>query len=360
MGRDRITVIIPAYKPDRSLISTIVSLRGSGFSEFIVVDDGSGEEFEGIFGEVSSLPGCRLLRHEVNMGKGAAIKTAVRCFTEEYADSPGFVTVDADGQHLPEDVSKTADEMEKTGSVVLGCRDFSGPDVPARSRFGNRFTCAVFRIFFGARVSDTQTGLRAFPAKYAKTLLEVKGSRYEYETNMLIDIVSASIPLTEVFITTVYEDGNSSSHFRPVRDSIRVYSRIIKYILSSMSSALADGFVFWLVKHITVLGEIIPVPLTFTASVIARIISSLLNYLINSNVVFSKKTSARSLIKYYILAAVQLCVSAAAVFALENLFGVSAPILSTLIKIIVDILLWFISFRIQHRWVFAEKGGNND
>ena len=354
MGRRQITVIIPAYKPDRKLITTVGSLSESGFSDFIIVDDGSGKEFEDIFAEASSIPGCRLLRHEINKGKGAAIKT------EEYGNSTGFVTVDADGQHLPEDVSKTADEMEKTDSVVLGCRDFSGPDVPARSRFGNRFTCAVFRIFFGARVSDTQTGLRAFPAKYAKMLLGVKGNRYEYETNMLIDIVSSSIPLTEVFISTVYDDGNSSSHFRPVRDSIRVYSRIIKYILSSMSSALADSFVFWLVKHITVLGEIIPVPLTFTASVTARIISSLLNYLINSKVVFSKKTSARSLVKYYILAAVQLCVSAAAVFALENLFGVSAPILSTLIKIIVDILLWFISFRIQHRWVFAEKGGNND
>lgn len=354
MSVKKVSVIIPAYKPDEKLIVTVNELISLGFDDIIVVNDGSGEEFAPVFEKVKNIHGCTLLLHEVNRGKGAALKTAFAFFCESRPNGIGVVTADADGQHVSKDIVAAAEKMAETKKIVIGARDFSDPAVPARSKFGNRVTSGVFRLFLGMKISDTQTGLRAFPSDTIPTISTADGDRFEYETNMLMLINRMHIPFEEVKISTVYIEENKSSHFRIFRDSIRIYSLIIKYIFSSCAAALADAGVFWAVKKFGIFA-FLPIPLTFTASIIARAVSSVINYLINARVVFGSAANGKTLIKYYSLAVLQLAVSAAAVYICENLLSVTLPLLSTLLKIAVDTVLFFISFRIQHKWVFTSK-----
>lgn len=225
------TLIIPSLDPDEKLTDTVKKALDAGIDDIILVDDGSSPECRKRFVELEPHPCVTVLTHKVNMGKGAALKTAFSYFLENRKDRSGVVTADGDGQHATEDIIACADEMRsKSPAIVLGCRDFSLPDVPKRSRFGNSLTSNVFRVLCGMRVSDTQTGLRAIPKEYLPAVIKAEGSRYEYETNMLLIINMLKIPFREVTIQTVYIDENSSSHFRPVRDSLRVYGIIFKFL----------------------------------------------------------------------------------------------------------------------------------
>lgn len=349
---EKVSVIIPAYKPDEKLLGTIEGVINIGFNDIIVIDDGSGTEFEPVFDKVKTYSQCTLLRHEVNRGKGAALRTAFTYFMDNRPDMSGVVTADADGQHLPCDIAAVSDEMEKTGAVILGVRDFSDPSVPPRSKTGNKITSVVFRLFFGMKISDTQTGLRAFPRKYINEIATAKGDRYEFETNMLFLINKSRIPMGEVKISTVYIEENKSSHFRVVRDSLRIYGLIIKYLLSSVASAVIDVGIFGLLMHFEVFRFIGFIPMTWSAGFVARAVSSLTNYFLNTRVVFSGKLGKKTLIRYYILAVIQISVSCGIVNFLKIGLGVSSAVLLSLIKFIVDTLLFFVSFRVQHKWVF--------
>lgn len=358
-GMKSITVVIPAYKPDEKLINTLSELVQVGFCDILVVDDGSGEAFVPVFARVKEFPQCTLLTHPVNRGKGAALKTAMKYVLENRKESRCVVTADADGQHLAEDIKAVARKALETGSAVLGVRDFSDPKVPPKSKAGNRITRAVFRLCFGARIADTQTGLRAFPLAYLPQIAAVEGDRYEYETNMLIVMSRQQIPLEQVPIATVYIEENRSSHFRAVRDSVRVYAFIFKYLLSSTLAAVVDELGFLLFKSMNLLAGL-PIPLTYTASILARIISSLLNYFINAKLVFREDAGGKSLVRYYALAVVQLGLSATLVYGAEMLLSITAPVLSALVKVCIDTVLFFFSFRIQHKWVFyREKRKSN-
>ena len=161
--------------------------------------------------------------------------------------SRGVVTVDGDGQHRAEDVRRCAETMLADGEkIIFGCRDFSLPHVPRRSRTGNRITSAVFRIFCGLRLSDTQTGLRAIPRDLLPLMLTVPGDRFEYETNMLHEMQAHGIGISEVKIDTVYIEENRTSHFRPFRDSVRVYARFLLFMGSSLASFLMDALLVFL------------------------------------------------------------------------------------------------------------------
>ncbi len=350
-----IAVIIPAYKPDEKLLSTLSSLAEKGFTKILVIDDGSGDEFKDIFNKVKTLAGCTLLRHDVNRGKGAALKTAFRYFLDNLEGMKGVVTADADGQHLTEDIYAVSEKMVKTGKVILGCRDFSQPDVPARSKTGNRITSAVFKIFFGMRISDTQTGLRAFPAEYIEEIAKADGDRYEFETNMLFLMNKRNIPYGECKISTVYIEENKSSHFRVVRDSIRIYSLIIKYLFSAVAAVVIDLGVFHAINLTGIFSFMVPYH-TIIPQIAARIVSSICNYMLNAKMVFKDKMSKSTLIKYYVLAAIQLAVGAGGVALISWALGLAEhKWLELLVNLLVQVIIYPISFRIQHKWVFNSK-----
>ena len=349
-----ITVIIPSYKPDDKLINTLRGILAAGFDDIIVVDDGGGDEYASFFSEAEKL-GCTVLRHDVNRGKGAALKTAFSFFAENRKDFAGAVTADADGQHLPEDIAAVAVQMRETGSVILGSRDFSDPKVPPRSRFGNKCSSFMFRLFIGMKINDTQTGLRAIPREYIHDVMEAKGDRYEYETRMLFLMKQKKIPYLEKTISTVYIDDNSSSHFRPVRDSLRIYSMILMFAFSSFSSALADDLFYYVCLRL--IGTAFTESYAHVAAiVIARVLSSLINYTLNAKTVFGGKTGRSTLFRYIILAISQMSVSAVLIWLIKMALSIASPELQTVVKMVVDTALFFFSFRIQHSWVFRDNG----
>ena len=349
-----VSIVIPSLNPDEKLRKTVQDLVNLGFTDIILINDGSKRECVSNF--PTDVPGCTLLTHEVNQGKGAAMKTAFRYLLERNIPTQGVVTVDGDGQHKATDVLACARAMQETRGVVLGVRDFDLPDVPPRSRMGNKITSLVFRLFCGIKISDTQTGLRAIPLEYLPAMLEVSGDRYEYETNMLLQMKARQIPCSEVPIETVYIEENQTSHFRPVRDSLRIYGLILKFISSSLIASVVDLGIFFLLSLF--MPSMIGVASDAVCTLIARIGSSIVNYSINKKAVFRSSGSGRtSLPRYYILAAGIFILSASAMTVLTLLFGFDEgrfAFLKTVFKFIIDSVLFLISFRVQREWVFAD------
>lgn len=357
-----ISVIIPTYNPSEKLISVINGLIEYNFKSIIVIDDGSRQDCQHIFTEAEGITGCTVLHHEVNKGKGRGLKTGFNYVIENLPDCDGVVTTDDDGQHTPEDILRCAEKMMECHKAVLGARDFSGDNVPPKSRFGNNTTRLVFRLLCGIKITDTQTGLRALPFSYLKPLTEISGERFEYETNMLLEMKRMGLSFEEVTIETIYLDGNSATHFNPLTDSVKIYAQILKYAASSLICSLIDIGIFTLVNMliITYLGENEALRL-FLATAIARIISSLTNYLLNQRAVFRSKSSAKkTFVRYYILCAAQLTASFLLVKGVCRLYSIPVNLWQSVIKIVVDTVLFFLSYGIQRDWVYSEKIQENN
>ena len=361
----KITVVLPSLDPDEKLTAVIDGLLQYGFRDIILVNDGSKKENLHYFEDAERLhPEIHVLHHEVNKGKGAALKNAFQWFLQNRPESLGVVTVDGDNQHHPEDTRACCERMLKTHHVVLGCRDFTQKDVPARSSFGNKTTSAIFKIFCGITLSDTQTGLRAIPADCLKTFCEVKGDRFEYETNMLLAMKDHGIPFEEQKIRTVYIEENKSSHFRVVRDSWRIYKLILahffRYIISSLVSAVVDVSAFALLTHLT-RNVLTGLMLTAVPAIAARVISSLLNFFMNKKLVFQTEVqTGKALLKYYMLAVPMMLAQVLLTHGVYALFSIapSAEFLRSLIYTLVMIVLFIVSYMVQQRWVFAPKEEN--
>ena len=350
---ERVSVILPSLNPTEKFDRVVDGLIAAGFRDILIIDDGSREDRSPHFDRAAALPQCTVLTHPVNRGKGAALKTAFAWLGEHRPQSGGAVTIDGDGQHLAPDILRCAAAIQE-GTLVLGCRDFSGEEVPKKSRMGNRITSAVFRLLCGIRLSDTQTGLRGVPPSLFRAMTEIAGDRYDYETNMLLELNRQGVQLREVPIETVYEDGNSESHFRPFVDSVRIYRFILLYALSSLAGAAADLAVFYLLRRL--LDGLPEFWAVAWSTVGARAVSSFLNFNLNNRMVFHGKDAYfKTLIRYYALCVPLMLASAGLVYLFSHLAGTGASFLTTLLKLCVDTLLFFLSFRIQQRWVFRGR-----
>lgn len=352
-----IMAIVPSLNPDDALVEVVSSLISSGISNVIVVDDGSDEEHQKPF-QIAKEAGCIVLKHEVNKGKGKALRTAFSYVVTNRTDIKAVITVDGDNQHTMHDIKSCIEKYRECPEyIVLGCRDFSAPDVPPRSKFGNNLTRAVFRFACGLNISDTQTGLRCIPTQYLQGMLEIAGDRYEYETNMLLYMKEKAIPFCEVCIHTIYIDENSSSHFSPIRDSIRIYKVIFKFLMSSAWAAVVDLVLFAVLCHF-LKGHFEKSVYILISTIGARLVSSLCNFLINHKVVFKSDGQLRSSVgRYYILCVVQMMVSYSLVYLSSALFRIGGGLLVAW-KAVIDVILFFISFRIQKLWVFKNERKN--
>ena len=355
----KISVVLPSLDPDEKLTAVIDGLLSHGFSDIILVNDGSKQENMHFFTDAAQAhPEIHLLNHEVNRGKGAALKTAFTWFLENRPDALGVVTVDGDNQHHPEDTRACCEHMLETGRITLGCRDFSLPQVPARSRFGNKTTSLVFKLFCGIKLSDTQTGLRAFPRDTLKLMCQVAGDRFEYETNMLLAMKTNGIPFDEVKIRTVYIEENKSSHFHWLKDSWRIYKLILshffRYTLSSLVSSILDISLFHLFTRL-LMGSVSGLALDAAATGLARLISSLFNFFVNKKVVFrSGVSTGAALLRYYALAVPMMLAQALLTDAASSVLRLhQGSFLHTLVYAVVMTVLYFVSYSIQQRWVFA-------
>ena len=318
---DDIVILIPAYKPEKEIMLEFLEKLKKKFKDIVIVNDGSGNDFDAFFKELENQK-FPVLYHEVNKGKGRAIKTGFDYILKNYSNYIGTITADCDGQHTVEDIEKCAVKLKECPEdLVVGCRDFNDPNVPARSKFGNKLTRNIFKIFIGISITDTQSGLRGFSPKLMELFLNTEGERYEYETNMLIDCKNYDIKIQEVTIETVYLNNNEGSHFNPIKDSLKIYKLFFKYILAAISSFVLDIVLF------TIFVNIIPT---------------------EQKIIVFKKSSKSSIVKYLILAIIQMLISGYLVTFIESLTKIN----STLIKIIVDTIIFIVNFIIQREWVF--------
>lgn len=343
-----VALLIPALDPSSHLTKLLENVASKWSGPIVVVDDGSTRTgCSEIFTAAEKL-GVKVFHHEHNLGKGAALKQGFKKTLDAHPNIVGFVTADADGQHAPCDIFACADALQQhPESLVLGCRDFDSDNVPAHNGAGNKITRIAMRLFCDVNVSDTQTGLRAIPTEFARALIDVKGNGFEFETAMLIEARHRNVPFFEVPIQTIYDDSGQCSHFNVLTDSIRIYWQFMKFTVSSMTSSLVDLAAFtallWLISDVAG-GWAITV-----ATIFARIISGLVNYALNKTVVFkSEERTVRSLLRYTILCVCVMATSSALVTAFVTLTGTNA----TLVKIVVDVCLFFVNYQVQQRWVY--------
>lgn len=338
-------VIIPAYNPDEKL-KAIVDRVWDLENLIIVVDDGSDMSKSDIFHQLTDK--AIVIHHEKNMGKGTAIKTALSYIAENLPECDVVGVMDADGQHLPEDMEKLLMKAHnKEHAMVLGVRSLDA-NMPFKSRIGNVLTAGIFRLVSGIRVSDTQTGLRAFSADLIGRLSSIDGSRYEYETNVLLNCAKEGVPIVEVPVRTIYHDKeNTCSHFRLIGDSFRIYRDIIKFSMSSFSSFVLDYVLFCFLTLLFPAGALG----IFWANIIARVISGGYNYLMNCRFVFHTRAKLKTASQYLILAVGILFFNSIFLQVYTGVFDIDAYIA----KILTELSLFIISFLVQKKMIFSRK-----
>lgn len=348
-------IVIPAYEPDERMLQLLDTLKEGDQGPVVIVDDGSGDDYKEIFeraGACVEALGGSVLTHEINRGKGRALKTAFSYILEEYPEAAGCVTADSDGQHSAECIEKVKKTLdEHPDSLVLGVRCFDGEGVPWRSRVGNGITERVFAYVSGVHVTDTQTGLRGIPQSFMKKLLDVPGERFEFETQMLLES-AGSYPVVEVPIQTIYDSKeNHQTHFNTFTDSVKIYrilaKKFMKYVFASFSSCVLDLVLFTIFCSMF-RGK--TAQYVAVSTVLARVISATCNFALNYKVVFeSTEKKRKSAARYFALAIVQMGLS-----ALLTTGGCSLlpAVPEVAVKFVVDGALFFISYAVQQRYVF--------
>lgn len=338
---EQYVALIPAYEPDRGMLSLLAELKENGF-EIVVVDDGSGEAYAPLFDAAKEFG--RVISYAQNKGKGHALKTGLAYISDAFAADRIVVTVDADGQHKVKDAIRLCECVAGDPSALwLGSRRLTGR-VPLRSRFGNAVTRMVYRISTGLRVHDTQTGLRAFLAAMIPEMLKIEGDRYEYEMRVLLEFARKKARISEMEIETVYLNDNASSHFNPLKDSLRIYKEILKYSAASLLSFLLDYGLYALLFFLT--------DRTVLSNVIARVFSGTFNFTLNRRFVFRSQASVwKSALGYILLALFILAGNSTMLWLLTDIWHVHA----LLAKIVTEVVFFTVSWTVQHFVVFKKR-----
>ncbi|MFB2586667.1 GtrA family protein [Herbiconiux liukaitaii] len=332
-------VLIPSYQPDTRLVHLVAELRlAAPDATVLVVDDGSGPEYRPVF-ESARTAGAQVVGYAENHGKGHALRHG---FRQARRHHPGEVVVcaDSDGQHRMADILRVAENVSR-GVITLGGRLFTGA-VPVRSRLGNSVSRGAFRAATGIAVEDTQTGLRGYHPSLLDWLITVKGDRFEYELNVLLEARAAGHRIDEIAIETVYLDHNASSHFRPIVDSVRVMRPLLRFGASSLLAFLIDAIALQVLFGVT--GSLI------VSVVGARVLSASVNFLVNRQLTFrsrERRPVKKDALRYAALAATLLVAN---LLLLEALTRVGLPLL--LAKCATELVLYVASFVVQRRVVF--------
>jgi putative flippase GtrA len=341
-GEVPIVFLIPAYQPTEILCGLLAELRAASPSHIVVVDDGSGAGYAPLFQKATQLAGATLLTNAVNLGKGAALKHGMNHILVHYPDCAGVVTADADGQHAVADILRVADELRKNpGNVILGARRFDTA-VPLRSRFGNAVSRYVYQFLIGLSLGDTQTGLRGIPRRLMELCLGIRANRYEFETEQLVIIKARHIPVQEIPIETIYIDSNRDSHFRPLRDSARIYFALLRYSVASVVTEMADLAVFASVMAVS--------DNLLFANAVGRLVALWVQFMLLQNFVFRSRGSARTLMLYLGLVVVSGVISTALQLQLANI--IPLPVVA---KVLAEVLVFVFNFLFLRDFVFGRS-----
>lgn len=227
-----IWAVIPLYRPEKVTVDFLEELRRTVPLKMVVVNDGSGAEYQAVFDRIAQIPDCLILNHACNQGKGRALKTAFAYLAKNFPDAAGAVTCDGDGQHTAADIERCYRAfLENPEKIILAVRDFTGKNIPWKSRWGNRSSTFLFRKLAGLDLIDTQCGLRALPMDFIKILPDKPGERFEFETIMLLESCNPanekSFEILQLPIETVYH-ANHRTNFRCWHDSYQIIKILLK------------------------------------------------------------------------------------------------------------------------------------
>ncbi len=342
-------ILIPAYKPEKTLFLPFLKELAESFENIVIINDGSGTEFDSVFEECEKYTN-HVLHHYINKGKGSALKSGIGYIMNRMPEIDGIITADCDGQHSVTDIKKVANELEEhPEDLIIGGRRFD-ENVPFRSQLGNSVTRGLFKLSTGLKIYDTQTGLRGFAREYFEVMSRLNGERYEYEMNMLLKLRELGIKPREIEIKTIYINENATSHYNAVKDSLRIASRLFLFASGSIMSFVVDYLFFSLFTFVCMFSY----GMSFF---FARVISAVVNYLINRKIVFGGNCSRSAVVKYAVLAtAVMLggvgVMKLAENYALSHAVFVSFPVV---VKAVYDIIMYFVNYIIQRDFVFKVK-----
>lgn len=244
LTRKNTYILIPAYKPDHLMIELLTSLKKEGF-DIVVVNDGSGKEFDSVFEEAKQF--AFVLTQLQNFGKGAALRFGFSYINLNPDNHKFVITCDCDGQHAVKDIIRVNNRLNETNNVVFGCRTFD-KSVPKRSRTGNFMSRLNRTLITKDYIGDDQCGLRGFPIELLPHLVSLQGDHYEYEMNVVCTLQIKKFKIEELPIETIYLDNNSSSHFKPNLDTFRIQRTIwVNALVPAVCALLSIGML--LVLH---------------------------------------------------------------------------------------------------------------
>jgi len=181
----KVFIIIPAYNEATIIEAVLDEIRREGYKNIIVIDDGSSDDTGSRVRKQAIV-----LKHFLNRGKGAAIRTGMEAAKK--MDAQAVVTMDGDGQHNPRNIAAMIKKLNKGYDVVLGSRLLNRKDMPlvkiCANYLGNIFTWLMYGIY----VSDSQSGFRAY-SKKALQLVDTKTDHYEYDSEIIREIAKQSL-----------------------------------------------------------------------------------------------------------------------------------------------------------------------
>jgi glycosyltransferase involved in cell wall biosynthesis len=218
-------IIIPVFNHEQRVKEVILQALALEIPIY-VVDDGSTDRTSEI---VDSISGITVLRHKLNLGKGAALLSG---FAAAAKKSKWAISIDADGQHNPVDALKLIQAIPTAQRcLIVGKREgMGGINVPWTSKFGRKFSNFWVWVSGGPLLMDSQSGFRVYPLPESLSL-GVKSRRFQFEVEVIVKAKQQHIPVYEAPIQVVYQKGSARvSHFHPWKDFLRnsaTFSRLI-------------------------------------------------------------------------------------------------------------------------------------
>jgi len=337
--------IIPAYNPG-IIVKEVVYKTLDYVDLVILVDDGCDAQHKYIFFDFEKHPKVKVLRHEENMGKGRALWTGFLAsldFNYDYV-----ITLDSDGQHLPEQVEifkKHIESSNKYFDFIIGEREI-GKNMPWRSNIGNSITGGIFRFFWRSGILDTQSGFRALSNSFIKKIIyDIKPGRYETEMRILIKALRDGHNVGSVKISTVYFDNNKNSKFNPVSDSFKVLKQFLLFAILGFSDWVLDYSIFILLS------------LSFSvfflwAHITSKVISVIYYFYVNKYIVFnSYRHGLYEFLRYLLVVSFNILITSSLLYLLVSYFQFS----QFMAKPLVDVLMFTANFFILKSFVYSKK-----
>ncbi len=352
--------MIPAYNPPEDLLIHLKELRDHGFADIILVDDGSDADRQNVFEQAERI-NCVVIRNPNTRGKGNALKAGFAYYLDhDRGKYDGIITLSANVRFPVESVEHVAEGLQKerengTQGLVLGSRDFSDAGLPRASRFGSKISQFISNVLLGIHLKDCMTGLRGIPDTQVELCLGIPGSGYEYETSMVLQF--ENIGYREVEARTLPAPPGAERVYRRGKDTfyivLTMMKRFLMFTAVSVSVSIFDIFLFWIFTEYVFTD--VPFCIIWS-TILARIISATVNYIVNRQVVFQTNEDRRkSAAQFLVLSIAQCLTSALLVYLLEKISSGNAVGL----KVLVDVMLFFVNYKVQQKFIFVKETQQN-